>query len=432
MNRREVTLIAALSVAEASILTPVVALSDLRGDGFGTFGGMALVAAALAAIAFARRVATKRIAHPRLALLPGLGVASCIFGALLWRAYASVEAMSDPRWLLPVLLTVLVTWRAGAIGMPRITPARLLWRFQVGVLLLVLETLTLLLLPGRSFVGLVVTFFAAWMVALPLIHLEDTRTTRYGSDVSGRGWLAWITGMTAVSILLSTLVIALATGTPARVILGFLLAILALPVLLILWLIPDSVSIRFGENLGVALQQLQRLQPPPRTEQEAAAAGQNSGFPVSEYLGYALLALIVIGSIVYLISALGKYRRSDDEEEARYGTSASGALEDETLPEAIQRALHTLGLRQWLARLTVRRLYVRVLHEASKRGARRAPSQTPSEFLPALQAAFPESRAEAALITDAYVAAHYGQAPDSPEALEQLKAAWERMRSAQR
>jgi hypothetical protein len=428
MNWRQVALIIALSVAEASILTPVVAVSDLRGDGFGTFGGMALVAAALIAIALARRIATSYIANPRLALMPGLGVALCIFGALIWRAYVSEEALSDPRWLLPVLLTVLVTWRAGAIGMPGLTPARLLWRFQVGVLILVMETLTLLLLPGRSFVGLIVSFFAAWLVALPLVHLEDTRKTRYGSEVRGRGWLAWIAGVTGLSILLSTIVIALATGTPARVMLGIVLAILSLPIVLLLWLLPDSLTGALGENLGNALQQFQRLQPPPQPAQDPATmAEQSSGLPLSEYIGYALLALIVIGAILYLINSLGKFRR-DDGEEARAGATVSGALEDERIPEAIRRTLSTLGLRQWLAKLTVRRLYVRVVHEAGKRGARRAPAQTPSEFLPALQKAFPDARAEAALITDAYIAAHYGQAPDSPEAVERLKAAWERMR----
>jgi hypothetical protein len=429
MNWRQVTLIIALSAAESSILTPLIALGDLRGDGLGTFGGMALIASALIAVALARRIATHRIADPRLARLPGLGVALCIFAALMWRAYVGAEAMSDPRWLLPVLLTVLVIWRAGAIGMPELTPARLLWRFQAGVLILVMQTLALLLLPGRGFVGLIMSFFAAWLVALPIAHLEDTRKTRYGAEVRGRGWLAWIGGMTGMSILLSTLIIALATGTPARVILGFLLALLSLPIVLLLWLIPDSFTSALGVNFGNTLQQLQALRPPPQPEQNAAPVEQSSGLPISEYLGYALLALIVIAAIHYLINSLGKYRRVDDDDARRVETY-SGALEDDPLPDAVKRALSTLGLRQWLAKLTVRRLYVRVLHEAGKRGAKRAPSQTPSEFLPMLQKVFPGARAEAALITDAYIAAHYGQAPDSPEALDRLKAAWEHMRAA--
>jgi len=82
--------------------------------------------------------------------------------------------------------------------------------------------------------------------------------------------------------------------------------------------------------------------------------------------------------------------------------------------------------------MTIRRLYARATHEAARRGKHRSAAQTPYDFLPTLQSAFPTAESDARVITEAYVAAHYGEVPDSQQALDALKQAWERMRTTQR
>jgi hypothetical protein len=46
-----------------------------------------------------------------------------------------------------------------------------------------------------------------------------------------------------------------------------------------------------------------------------------------------------------------------------------------------------------------------------------------------LQEAFPDREADVALITKAYVNAHYGQVPDSREEVRKIRECWERIRA---
>jgi hypothetical protein len=77
----------------------------------------------------------------------------------------------------------------------------------------------------------------------------------------------------------------------------------------------------------------------------------------------------------------------------------------------------------------VRRIYANVVRLATDAGYPRARSQTPYEYLHVLRRALPERQEEVSAITEAYVAAHYGQVPDSREALDHLRACWQRIRA---
>jgi hypothetical protein len=89
----------------------------------------------------------------------------------------------------------------------------------------------------------------------------------------------------------------------------------------------------------------------------------------------------------------------------------------------------SFNLRRWLAALSIRRIYARMMHEAGKRGFVRLSAQTPYDYLPRLMLAFPGVDPDVRLITDAYVAAHYGEVPDTREALDEIRRAWERVRA---
>jgi hypothetical protein len=83
-----------------------------------------------------------------------------------------------------------------------------------------------------------------------------------------------------------------------------------------------------------------------------------------------------------------------------------------------------------MAAISVRNIYVNTCRLARKRGFPRHRARTAYEFLPDLQAAFPEAAEEAVAITDAYVAVHYGELPTSREQMEELRAAYERLRQS--
>jgi hypothetical protein len=83
-----------------------------------------------------------------------------------------------------------------------------------------------------------------------------------------------------------------------------------------------------------------------------------------------------------------------------------------------------------LAAVSIRNIYANTARLAGQRGFPRHPARTPFEYLPDLMAAFPGADSEVTAITEAYVGVHYGELPSSREELAELRAAFDRLRSA--
>jgi hypothetical protein len=227
---------------------------------------------------------------------------------------------------------------------------------------------------------------------------------------------------------------ALFTGRSAAEVFALLLGVILLPLILILSFLPvtllDSLvdllrrlTAGFGQ-LGRFGQGMPEL---PQTE----AGPPPIVLPPQFNFG---LALLVLAGVAVLIVWL--MRRAD---KPLFAPQATGGDVEGGLPEkpadaagAMGNALGLSALRRWLAQMTVRRLYVRAVSEAGKRGFKRKPTQTPYDFLPDMQRAFPEHVSEARDVTEAYIASHYGQVPDTDAALNALKQSWERMRQSRR
>jgi len=86
--------------------------------------------------------------------------------------------------------------------------------------------------------------------------------------------------------------------------------------------------------------------------------------------------------------------------------------------------------RRLYAAVSVRHIYANVVRLAERRGFPRSPAQTPNEFLPELQRAFPACDSDLSNITEAYVRVHYGEAPSSLQELEALRSCWRRVLAA--
>jgi hypothetical protein len=82
-----------------------------------------------------------------------------------------------------------------------------------------------------------------------------------------------------------------------------------------------------------------------------------------------------------------------------------------------------------LSAITIRRIYANLVRLATRAGYPRARSETPFEYVGTLQQVWPGLESDVALITDAYVQAHYGQVPESRDELQQIRACWERIRA---
>jgi hypothetical protein len=142
-----------------------------------------------------------------------------------------------------------------------------------------------------------------------------------------------------------------------------------------------------------------------------------------------VVAVIVFGALAFFVLLLmGVTTRKNILRRKRTNDFEAPLKSSEARDDILKSAISSLDIRRWLAALTIRRLYARAIREAGKRGFTRSQNQTPMEFLPRLSAAFPGAERETRQITDAYIAAHYGEVPDTLDALNTLRSAWQKMR----
>jgi hypothetical protein len=87
------------------------------------------------------------------------------------------------------------------------------------------------------------------------------------------------------------------------------------------------------------------------------------------------------------------------------------------------------GWRGLYAALTIRRIYVQMLRLAASQGYPRAASQTPYEYESTAARAFPAAAVEIHAITEAYVAVHYGEVPETDAEIQEIRACWERLKA---
>jgi hypothetical protein len=97
----------------------------------------------------------------------------------------------------------------------------------------------------------------------------------------------------------------------------------------------------------------------------------------------------------------------------------------------LQRLAHQFwqGPSRWLAAMTIRRIYAQTAALGKECGAPRPACATPYEYLPTLARLFPGVEPDLETITGAYVRAHYGELPDTPERLGEVRQAFRRVRA---
>jgi hypothetical protein len=87
------------------------------------------------------------------------------------------------------------------------------------------------------------------------------------------------------------------------------------------------------------------------------------------------------------------------------------------------------GPSRWLAAMTIRRIYAQTAALGKECGVPRPAYATPYEYLPTLTRLFPGVEPDLEIITGAYVRAHYGELPDTPERLGEVRDAFRRVRA---
>ncbi len=366
---------------------------------------------------------------------------------LIIRSFSKTAPFLLPPPIMAVAVILFLWFRGIRVATTLITPISAGVRFRMGILIMIvlgiipdtrLQSDLVLLLPLFFFAGLLATTLAR---AASLRFSRDIKHTPFG----GR-WLG-LTGMisvvvTTVGFLLALLLAGYGVEGASQIIRGVMSAVFIVflvvvtPLLYVLdWLLrPIAAMIARLPFNPFSLQPNNPMNQPPDDPNAAQRLSQFA--TLLEILKYAALGLIVLVVIAALFMLL-RNRSVGTEITGEEREDLEGDSLLDSLRAALKRGIGNLqnslgGLRTGASelvrdRLSIRRLYARLIERATTLGYPREPARTPFEYREKLKAAFPGFPSEVEMITRVYVDTHYGELPESQEALSEAQSAVERM-----
>lgn len=356
-----------------------------------------------------------------------------------------------PDWFIIVLSTLFLWWRGISLAQRRPSVRSVALSFYLGIVSFIGFVLLVNLVTREDPSFFIPVFFFYALMALAATRMDEMRGRR-GAMRSpfGVSWLLSIAGAVLIVVLLGTLLGALLTGKDLQavvqwiapllllfgVVVGALLAALRMMTDWLLGFLRSMGVERATEPLAELLDGLGDLVP----------GGSDS--PLSAPPGLGAIRLVLMGGLIVGLGALviwmvrnqGWGERAGDEEDQESVFSSALLLDHlrelvETGSGRLAAALGLVQRRGWrglFAALTIRRIYAQMLRLAAHHGYPRAPFQTPYEYESTAVRAFPGGAAEVRMITEAYVAVHYGEVPETDAELQQIRACWEKLKESMR
>jgi hypothetical protein len=358
--------------------------------------------------------------------------------------------------VLIVASMLFLWWRSISLSQQDHTFQTVGYEFRRNVLLLILSTLLLSYLVGVEITAFIAPFFFFCLIGVALARVKDKSQVSGGIERPfGLGWLGILSVSSLLVLALGWLLESVYSVVAWRRLLIWLdpafdwmgraagwLVVKLLELLgpLIEWLIRVVRGLLGSGTLQeMAESPLERL-----LQQLQEEAGQQANPPawMSILFRYFCPVALVVGVLLVIAIWLDRRRRwrsplVADESESLWQDgllpAGSGNLLRNTWEKLrdLVGEIGRLGLgRRLYAALSVRLIYANVLRLAERRGYVRPVARTPSEFLPSLLRAFPGHEEDLARLTDAYVRVHYGELAVVSAELEDLRAAWNRLRRA--
>lgn len=465
INWRREAIYPAQALAEACLVAPwlllFLSLSTRISPERVTLECLAVI---LATLYLARAMDALRI-HPwlqRAVVLAGiLGLSALVLRELVsrqpyWAGQDWAEIWLHPAILIDlapgaalVLLSVIwLCWRGLRLADRPISVMDAALGFHLGIIVLALFAVVS---AAQAVTIFVPAFFFSELLSMGLTRVEAASHTSAGRRLPFSGWwLTMLVGSTGTLITLAGMITAVVLGMgmsklfswlgPVLVILALPLAVILAPLMaLIEWLLR---SLEF--SLGPVLSELARL-----AQQFQALLSRVTRQPspiiatVLRALIYVVIAAVGLGVLYVLalvILKVGRRRLSaendrDEERESLWSSQVWARKLRERLRQRLANLRRLAGIvgrfgaGGLVTALTIRRIYAQTVKLAASRGYPRPVAHTPYEHLTTLQQAFPDCDADLAQITEAYVGVHYGELPEEPDALETIRAAFERIRS---
>lgn len=358
-----------------------------------------------------------------------------------------------PDWMVIFLATLFLWWRGISIGQREVSVRAVRVGFFLGLVFFVVFVLAVTIVTGEDPAPFVPAFFFCGLMAMGASRAEQIRSSRGAIQAEfGPVWMIYLTLASTAVVMLGALLAVLITGGgpeelqawlgPLTAVVGFVLILLALPIVLLLGA-ALALAQFLGELIGrlaneagwgldknpfqVVYEFLSNLFKLPESESGSPPAFLG---PLKLILALLVLASLTLG-VLFLLRRLERYRG------VRGGERRESIFKPEMLLKGLQHMLQEgrrrlvemadlsrLGVRRLFAALTIRRIYAQMTRLAAEAGYPRAPSQTPYEYQATLGQVMPGCVGEIGVVTAAYVAIHYGELPETQEELARVRASW--------
>ncbi|MFW5941134.1 MAG: DUF4129 domain-containing protein [Chloroflexota bacterium] len=370
----------------------------------------------------------------------------------LGELYGHFVQPDNPFWQRDVglfFLVIGVWWRGISLTGRRVDVRDVGLRLRAGGLLFAPLLLLLSLLPEATpSTSFVLLFFLAALTSVALTRAESVTLEHTGQSYAMRpGWvlIVFLTSLLIVSLAAAVALAIGGGGFPAllrwlhplwdAIFFLAMVVIVTTTYLFLLLLRPLQWLVSYLFSL-LGFLGVEGLPEPEELPQELTDMNvdqitelfrDGGGLPLF-WINRALTVLLVAGALFVVWLALNRYFRRRElarGHEAILGGRAAAEESGLGLGERIRRRL---GLwRQMRAAANVRHLYRQMSEAAAARGFPRHSSQTPYEYLGALDDVWPDGQEETRLITTAYVRVRYGEVPETEEEMAQLRSAWRRL-----
>lgn len=398
-----------------------------------------------------------------------LGLGMLLSGLLLVHQLLHARiSLWDPTWLADIfrnlqtdellsldvavfLLALFVWWRGIVLAQRRLDSDTVVSRFRSGMVMLAITTMVSgFLLPSAPY-QFVFAFFFVSLLGIALARAEEVGQ-QYGGSQSpfSLGWLATVVAATLGVLILAAGVATLLTDRNISRFLGpvweaqrIIFTFLTYVILFVVSWVGRGVIELLESIMGdVDTRGIEFALTPPEIGGNVEALGESPFTPEQLALAKAvgmifailIILLLIVSSLRRLRARAGR-RRDEYRESVWEGINVRNSLRD-LLNDGRRRlgemtnALSHSRLGQMFAALTIRRIYAHMSALAAELGHPRALYETPYEYQPTLEQAFPNNHEEVARVTEAYVAVHYGEVPDQQTNLQMIRAAWERIQEA--
>lgn len=384
----------------------------------------------------------------------------------LGQSFHSLNTLSNFSWLRDIIFFFLIVlmWARGIQMADRFfTIDRIGLRLRVGGLLL---APFIIWVANRSLlwsaVPFILLFFLAGLTAVALTRAEEISREETGFSASQTPrWLLIILAAGLLIVLSGGLIALIISGEAGNVLAGVLgpiwlaIKITGSTILLTIaylmqpfFYILEFLFVRLPASFGFLGEWFyltfvffakiigKLFRPDDPSSEEVSSPSGLFQFPAADSPNIEL-SLGLNGQIIIILLALAlifavalmlrrRYTRTAVADRTALLVSKTGTAA-EVRENLLQRFMGKLGWRRWHTAASIRRIYKRMMQAAAEIGYPKLESETPYEYLPTLDKAWPANPVDIRLITEAYVKIRYGELPETAEELNEIRSAWQHL-----